>query len=289
MAVAVEKPTGGVVRTAVAPTAGRVAQPRPRRLTRRDETLLGLAGLASVLVLWQVASSTGLLSVNAVPPPLEVAAAFGRLMINPDFWAATGATLLIALLGVAIVQVIAILMALAIDRSRFIRESTWFPIEFLKPIPPVALIPLAILLWGPTKNVELILVVFAALWPMLTQLVYGLREVSGVALDVARVYRMSAWQRISRIVIPSLTPFAMTGLRISVTMALVVAIVTEYIIGIPGLGSMLSTAQVNGLLDRMYALIVAMGLFGLALNAVLTLIDKPLLFWHPSQRERVAS
>jgi len=268
------------------------ATPRARmrvKLTRHMEMLLGAVGLLAVLVAWQIASITGALSPNAVPPPTEVAQAFVDLLGSSDFWTALVSSVAAAGIGVVLVIVIAVPIAMAIHRSMTFRESTWFLIEFLKPIPPVALIPLAILLWGPTKAVEVALVAFAALWPMLTQLVYGLREVSGTALEVSRVYRFTPWQRTTRIVLPSLTPFAMTGLRISVTMALVVAIVTEYIVGVPGLGSMLATSQVNGLLDIMYALIVAMGLLGLAFNGALTGLSRPLLFWHPSQRERVTA
>jgi ABC-type nitrate/sulfonate/bicarbonate transport system permease component len=265
------------------------SQPRRKVLSARAELALGLAGIATVIVVWGVASATGALSPSAVPPPLDVARALGALLASGDFWLALLQTVIVALSGVVIVILIAVPLAMAIHGSFAFRESTWFVLEFLKPIPPVALIPLTILLWGPTKSVELFLVVFAALWPMLTQLVYGLREVSGTALDVARVYRFSSWQRTWRIVVPSLMPFAMTGLRISVTMALVVSIVTEYIVGIPGLGAMLSTSQVNGLLDRMYALIVAMGLLGLAMNGGITLLNKPVLFWHASQREKVSA
>ncbi|MBP6994594.1 MAG: ABC transporter permease subunit [Phycicoccus sp.] len=258
-------------------------------LSARRELLLGALGLVTILLVWQIASSTGALSANAVPPPATVLLTFAGLMINTTFWSAVFATMSVAILGIVVVILIAVPMSMAIHRSFAVRESTWFIVEFLKPIPPVALIPLTILLWGPTKSVELFLVVFAALWPMLTQLGYGLREISGTALDVARVYRFTRAQRTVRIVVPSLTPFAMTGLRISVTMALVVAIVTEYIIGIPGLGAMLSTSQAAGRLDRMYALIVVMGLLGLALNGLLSLANRPLLFWHPSQRERAGS
>src|SRR5690606_19842522 len=120
----------------------------------------------------------------------------------------------------------------------------------LKPIPGVALIPLALLLWGPTEGVKLALIVFGAVWPLLTQLVYGLREVPGTALEMAKVYRLSRSQRLRRITLPSVLPFTLTGLRISVTIALIIAIVTEYIVGMPGLGSLLALAQLNGVVDQ---------------------------------------
>ena len=272
---------GDPVAVARAPRGGAPISPRL-------EGLLGAAGLLTVVAAWWLASATGVLARNTVPPPTEVAMALGGLLLSPAFWTALAGTVVVALLGVALVVLITVPLAMAIHGSGTVRESSWFLIEFLKPLPPVALIPLTILLWGPTKSVELFLVVFAALWPMLTQLVYGLREVSGTALDVARVYRFTARQRILRIVVPSLAPFAMTGLRISITMALVVAVVTEYIVGIPGLGALLSTSQSSGLLDRSYALIVVTGLLGLGLNRGINLLNKPLLFWHASQRERVA-
>lgn len=265
------------------------AQGSSKPLSRRTEVILGVLGLITIILLWQLACSTRLVSPNAVPQPLDVLFALGALSINTSFWLGVFQTISVTLLAVVIVVLVSIPVGMAIHRSMVFRESTWFVIEFLKPIPPVALIPLMALLWGPTKSMELFLASFAALWPMLTQVVYGLREVSGTSLDVAKVYRFNSSQRTFRIVVPSLTPFAMTGLRISVTMALVVAIVVEYIVGVPGLGAMLSTSQANGVLDRMWALIVTTGLLGLALNGLITLANKPLLFWHPSQRERVAA
>ena len=189
-------------------------------------------------------------------------------------------------LRILVVIVIAVPIAMSIHRSMVVQESTWFLIEFLKPIPPVALIPLGLLIWGPTEVLKLILVIFASLWPLLTQLVYGLREVSGTALEVSRVYRFSPWQRTSRIVLPSILPFALTGLRISATIALIVAIVVEYIGGVSGLGQMLILAQLNGLLLETYAIIFAAGFLGLAFNGILAALSRPLLFWHASQREQ---
>jgi ABC-type nitrate/sulfonate/bicarbonate transport system permease component len=264
---------------------------RTRRsaLSPAAESALGVAGLVATVAVWWIACATGAVSPQSVPPPNEVFVALLALVVSAPFWLAAVNTVFIALVGVVIVILISVPLSMAIHRSRGFRESTWFLVEFLKPIPPVALIPLTILLWGPTKSVELFLIVFAALWPMLTQLGYGLREVSGTSLDVAKVYRLTPRQRTMRIIVPSLTPFAMTGLRISVSMALIVAVVTEYIVGIPGLGALLYTSQGSGALDRMYALIVAIGLLGLALNGLLALANRPLLFWHASQRERTAA
>jgi ABC-type nitrate/sulfonate/bicarbonate transport system permease component len=255
-------------------------------LSRRAELTLGAVGLAGLVLLWQVASAAGILSERVVPAPTDVAGALGRLAGSGEVWSAVWATVSITIIGMAVILLIAIPAAMAIHASRAVENSTWFLIEFLKPIPGVALIPLALLLWGPTDGVKLFLIVFGALWPMLTQLVYGLRETPGLVLDMARVYRFGYAQRIYRITIPSLMPFMLTGLRISVTIALIIAVVTEYIVGMPGLGSMLALAQLNGLVDQAFALLLISGLLGLAFSGSVAALSGPLLFWHPSQRER---
>jgi ABC-type nitrate/sulfonate/bicarbonate transport system permease component len=200
------------------------------------------------------------------------------------FWAAVGATVTAALTGLAIVIVIALPMALLISRYEFFRLSTWIPIEFLKPIPPVALIPLGLLMVGPTAQLKISLIVFAALWPLVTQMVYGMKEIDGVAKDMSRSYRLGTWLGLTRITLPSILPFAVTGLRISAAIALVVAIVVELIAGVPGLGQTIGLAQISGQIAQMYAGIVAAGILGLTFNGLFSLAAKKLLFWHPSVR-----
>ena len=259
---------------------------RGARAGSASKVILGTIGLVIALALWQLGSVTGVISPRSIPAPTDIFVALVGLLGTGAFWLAVWTTVSVALFGIVVVIAIAIPLALAIHRSAGVRESTWFLIEFLKPIPPVALIPLGLLLWGPTEVLKLVLVVFASLWPLLTQLIYGLREVSGTALEMSKVYRLSPWQRTSRVVLPSVLPFALTGLRISVTIALIVAIVVEYIGGVSGLGQDLVLSQLNGLLVQTYAIILATGFLGLIFNGLLAALSRPLLFWHASEREK---
>lgn len=250
------------------------------------EVLLGLVGILGLLLLWELTSQMGWLSPRAVPPPSEVALTAVDLLARSDFWVALWDTIWATMVGVVVMIAIAVPLSIAIHSSRVVEESTWFIIEFLKPIPGVALIPLALLVWGPTDGIKVALVVFGGVWPLLTQLVYGLRETSGVALNMAKVYQFSAWQKFRYLTVPSLMPFALTGLRISVTLALIIAIVTEYIVGINGVGLLLSMAQLNGLIQQTYALLFFSGVLGLMASGLVAAMSGPLLFWHPSQREK---
>lgn len=252
----------------------------------RTEILLGLTGILALLLTWEAASRFGLVSPQAIPPPSQVALTATDLLSRGAFWIATWDTVWASLLGMLAIMAIAVPLAIAIHSSRAIEESTWFIIEFLKPIPGVALIPLALLIWGPTAGIKVGLIVFGGLWPLLTQLVYGLKETSGVAVSMSKVYQFTLWQRFRYLTLPSLMPFALTGLRISITIALIIAIVTEYIVGISGLGLLLSSAQLNGLIHQTYALLFFSGVLGLLASGLIAAVSRPLLFWHPSQREK---
>lgn len=257
-----------------------------RKGSSTAEIVLGIVGILGLLSVWELVSQVGLVSSRAVPPPSEVAVTAVELLTRSDFWVAVWDTVWATGLGVTAMIAIAVPLAIAIHSSRTVEESTWFIIEFLKPIPGVALIPLALLIWGPTDGIKVALIVFGGVWPLLTQLIYGLRETSGVALNMTKVYQFTAWQKLRYLTIPSLMPFALTGLRISVTLALIIAIVTEYIVGINGVGLLLSMAQLNGLIHQTYALLFFSGVLGLLASGLVAAMSGPLLFWHPSQREK---
>lgn len=251
---------------------------------RRWLPLLGPATVVAIFLVWELLSRTGLLPDYAIPPASAVLGAFVTQLGSGTFWSAVGATVWSAVAGLVILTVIASVVALAVTSSRFVSDSTWFIIEFLKPIPPVALIPLGLLLWGPSPTMKITLVVFGAIWPLLTQLIYGIRAVEGVTLDVARSYRLGFLRTTTHVVAPSILPYALTGLRVSAAIAIVVSVVTEMIGGAAGLGQRIVLAQLANDLPTMYALIMAAGILGLLVNGVFRLLDRPLLFWHPSQR-----
>lgn len=275
--------TAVVLETAAKPSTMRRQAPGSRRSALHKA--LGPLTVVAVLGLWEVASRAGILPPASIPPATEVMAAFGSQLLELQFWQALWNTLSVAMLGLLLIAVIATPLALLIGMSRDVQESTWFPIEFLKPIPPVALIPLGLLLWGPTPGMKLFLVVFGAIWPLLTQLVYGFKEIDGVARDMSRSYRLGRWLTTTRVIIPSILPFGATGLRVSASIAVIIAVVAEMIGGVSGLGQDIVVAQSANAMPRMYALIFAAGLLGLFVNFIFAMAEKPLLFWHPSQRK----
>lgn len=266
-------------------------KPPPRGVRRSlsgsstGRMLLGVGGVVSALAAWELLTRLGIIPPNAIPSATQVLGAFAAQLVTATFWMSVWQTISVALAGLLLIVVIAGPLALAIGLIRPVAESTWFLIEFLKPIPPIALIPLGLLLWGPSPGMKLFLIVLGAIWPLLTQLVYGVREVNGVAEDMARSYRLGWRLTITRVVLPSILPFAFTGLRISAAIAIIIAIVTEMIGGAAGIGQDIVVAQSAGALSEMYALVLTAGLLGLLVNVAFRAAERPLLFWHSSIRE----
>ena len=260
-----------------------------RRRTRPRRALLGLAGIVAFLLIWETAARSGLVNGKYLPAPSEVIPQLVQIATLSDFWLAVGDTMLAWALGLLIAVVLACVLGVIIGLSPFLRRATHSTVEFLRPIPSVALIPLAVLLFGVRIESSLLLVVYAAFWQVFIQVLYGVADVDQVAMNTGRSYGFSAWQRIRDIVFPTTLPYLMTGLRLAAAVALILAITAELIIGTPGLGLEILSAQNAGLYTTMYALVLATGLLGVVINVGARALEKRLLSWHHSVREDVGS
>jgi ABC-type nitrate/sulfonate/bicarbonate transport system permease component len=253
--------------------------------TRR---LLGLAGLLGFLAVAEVAPRAGLVPDRYLPPTSRIAAALADELGRPDFWAALGATLQGWALGLAVAVAGGVGLGLLLGSVPVLRAATASTIEFLRPIPSVALIPLAVLLFGTDLRSKLLLVVYASFWQVLIQVLYGVQDVDPLAMDTARSYRLGRWARIRHVVWPTTLPYALTGFRLAAAVALVLAITAELIIGNPGLGKEIAVAQTSGAVPAMYALVVVAGLLGVGVNLAARALERRLLAWHPSARREAA-
>jgi ABC-type nitrate/sulfonate/bicarbonate transport system permease component len=161
-------------------------------------------------------------------------------------------------------------------------------VEFLRPIPSVALIPLAALLYATDIRSTLMLVVYAAFWQVYVQVLYGVADVDPVAEDTARSYGLSRWSRVRHVTWPSALPYVLTGLRLGAAVALILAVTAQLIIGSPGLGQEIAVAQSSGATSTVYALVIATGALGVVVNLGVRLVERRMLRWHSSVRGEVA-
>jgi len=246
--------------------------------------MIGTASVVAGLSLWQLVAASGRLDATSFPTTSRIAGAGVGLLANRPFWSALGHTAESWALGLLIATVIAIPAGLMIGSNRFLFASTRVVVEFLKPIPVVAILPLALLMFGTTIKMKLLLVAYGALWPLLIQTTYGAHDVDPVVADTARAFRLSYPRRLGFVVLPSAAPFVATGLRLAAVHAFVITIVAELVAGGQGLGLMMFMSDNALRYADTYALAFIAGLLGLSLNFVLQRLERLSLHWHSSQR-----
>jgi ABC-type nitrate/sulfonate/bicarbonate transport system permease component len=262
------------------PTAVR----RRRPALRVPDWLLPWASVLGVLVLFEVLPRIGVLPRDHFPPISETLSTLGEELGEASFWKAVGNTLQGWALGLGIAAGLAIPIGIVIGSSRLLYRAMRGVIEFLRPIPSVALIPLAILIYGTGLESKVFLAAFAAFWQLLVATLYGVQDVDPVATDTARSFGFSRLQRLFRVTLPSAVPYIATGLRIASAVSLILTVTAELVIGSAGLGRSINLARSGGNEELMYALILTTGILGVLLNGIFVHAERRVLRWHPSQR-----
>jgi ABC-type nitrate/sulfonate/bicarbonate transport system permease component len=243
-----------------------------------------------VLVLFDVLPRIGVLPERHFPPISKSLATLADQLTQSEFWTAVGNTLEGWALGLGIAAALAIPLGIVIGSSRLLYRACRGVIEFLRPVPSVALVPLAILIYGSGLKSKVFLAVFATFWQLIVQVLYGVQDVDPVATDTARSFGFSRVQRLFRVTLPSSVPYIATGLRIGSAVSLILVVTAELVIGSAGLGRSINLARSGGDVRLLYALIIATGILGLLLNAIFIQAEKRVLHWHPSHRgEREAA
>lgn len=245
----------------------------------------GSAGLVGAFALAEAAVRSGLVDERFVPPPSAVLRELIGLMATAPYWGAVGRTLQGWGLGLLVALAVAVPLAILFSSNDYLYRAQRPMVEFLRPVPSVGLIPVAVLVFGIGLEAKVFLVAFAATWPLLVQTMTGLTDVDPTQTATAASYRISARDRLLRVVVPSALPYVATGVRIASTTGLIVALIAELVLGAPGLGNEITLAQAGNAVVLMYALILSTGLLGLVLNSAVLRLEAHLLRWHPSYRE----
>jgi ABC-type nitrate/sulfonate/bicarbonate transport system permease component len=247
---------------------------------------LRLAVLAAALGLWQGLSAAGVIRSDEFPSMSQTATALWDQATTSMLWSAIGQTLEGWATGLAIGTACAIAVGTLIGLNGFAYRSVIGVVEFFKAIPVIAILPVALVLWGATLTMKYALVAFAVFWPLVIQVCYGVRSLDPVVRDTATVLRLRGPRKFALVTLPSAAPFIATGLRVAVAVALIVDIIAELIGGGSGVGARILVAEDAGpsAYPIMYAYIVVAGLLGLLLAGVFTAAERYVLRWHDSQR-----
>lgn len=273
----------GAAPVGAAPPAGPgVTGSRSRRWST-SRVLLPVGTTLGLLALWEALARAGVLPAE-VSPVSSIASWLLGEITGGTLWTALGQTMWHWFAGLVIGGVVGIALGVTIGSVPFIQRLLDLPLEFLRPIPSIVYLPLLILLMGSRSQTAIVLASIGALWPLLFQSIYGVRAIDQQALETGRVFGLRPRQILLNITLPSVLPYLASGLRIASSLSLIVAITTELVGGVPGLGTQMSGASQNGSYPAMYGLVFVIGIFGLLLNSVLERAEHHLLRWHVSHR-----
>ena len=250
---------------------------RPRR-SLAIPPLRGLLPLILLLVVWQLLSHG---QSAYYPRPSLWWEGIEREWQSGELKPAIEATLQSLVLALAISTVLGSLLGILIGRSRPADRALGPFLEFCRFLPAAAVVPIAVLAVGYTERMKVFVVVFAAIWPILLQVRSTVRNQSPLLLDVARSLHLSRLRILWQVMLPSLVPSIMLGLRVAAPIALVVVLLVEIVTQVPGLGSLISTAQRTFDAATAYGMLAIVGVIGIAINALLAALEGWLLRYRP--------
>jgi NitT/TauT family transport system permease protein len=239
-------------------------------------------GVAAFFLVLEFITSLGLVPAIYLPRASTVVVRMVELMSDTKFLMQVLATLEAWTVGLTLATLISVTIGVLIGTSDLAYRMSSPVIEFMRPIPSVALIPLAILLWGQGFAMKIILVAYAASWPILFNTIYGVHDVDPIAVQTARCFGLKHRAILWRISLPSAAPFIFTGIRISASVALIVVIGSELLASTDsGIGSyILFVSLSGGHMDSVLAGAAIAGIAGVLINSLFGVIDRRVFAWR---------
>ena len=229
----------------------------------------GLLTMVGFLGLWEVLVRTGVIDFQYLPAPSAIGQGTGTVLSSGELATSTFHTLRVTLLGWLLASVLGAGLGIVLGLSQTAWRYSMASIEVVRAIPPVTLVPVALLVFGFSMRMELTIILFVSAWPVLVNTIDGVRGVRSELLDVARMLRLAPADRIRKIVLPAAMPSIVVGLRLALSLSLVLAVVAEMIGNPSGLGNALVRSSQALQPEQMFAYVFAIGLLGVLLNAAL--------------------
>jgi NitT/TauT family transport system permease protein len=240
----------------------------------------GAIGAGLLFAVLEIITRAGLVTESYLPPASSVLAETFRLLTRTAFLGDIWVTLKACLIGLVLASLVAVPLGVVLGLSKTTYTATSTLIEFLRPIPSVALIPLAILLYGRGTEMKVALVVYACVWPILFNTIYGMRSADPVAVDTARVFGLGRAKIGIKVYLRNASPFIYTGFTIAAGIAVILAVSAELLAGgSEGIGVRMLEASAVGDQKRVYAITVVAGLIGLTMSMVLRVGQGRLFAW----------
>jgi ABC-type nitrate/sulfonate/bicarbonate transport system permease component len=268
-------------------TRVRRAQGGPRTISPRRALLYQCVPIVVILLVWQLLTMVSSNIESVLPPPADIGRRLVEVLGESATWLQIGQTLQGWALSLVVASLIGLALGILLGSSAIAYRMARFVVDFLRSVPPIALLPVGLLTLGAALPLKVALAAFAALWFLLIQVIHGIWDVEPMMKDVARSYHISPMWRLTHIVIPSVSAYFSTGLRLASIAALGTVVATEFLGGVDGMGLAIYNAQLGGDMSRTYAYGIVIVVLALVLNTSLMAVERRVLRWHPMHRRAV--
>lgn len=254
----------------------------------RRTAILRTMSVVVVLAAWQLMSSAndryGFYNAMLIPSPWEILRSLAAMAGTGQLERDIAASLSRVVQGFVIAGIVGVAMGVAVATWPVFENIAEPLIEVLRPIPPLAFLPMMVLWFGIGEGSKIAFIGYAAFFPVFTTTVEGIKYVDPVLVRAASSLGASRWQLFRFVVLPAATPSIVTGLRLGFALSFFVIVAAEFIAADSGLGFLINDSRTFFAVSQMLAGAVVIGVIGLLFNVLLRLLEARLLRWRQAMR-----
>jgi ABC-type nitrate/sulfonate/bicarbonate transport system permease component len=247
--------------------------------------------LAALIMVWQSAAAAA--PNPFFPPPLRILVRIQEVWLDgpplhlwtsPALWADVAPSIARMLLGWTLGSLAGALLGAAVGASRTVRQMVDPVAQFLRALPTPAVLPVFLILFGASDTMRVLVIAFGCTWPVMLNAMQATAHIDQQARDTVRSMRLRPWRRLVQIDLRFATPAIFAGMRIGLALALVLMVLSEWIVSTSGLGFFLVDSQRRFNFESMWAAMVLIGVIGYLANIAFTGVERRLLRWHRGSR-----
>ena len=253
-----------------------------QRLQKIKHLLQYLGLSVAILAIWQALFQLGYIKPIILPPPSQVALTFCDLLKSGAMAKHVGISVLRVLEGFGIAAVLGLSFGIAIGLSRTLDRWTDLVIQVIKPIPPIAWIPLAILWFGIGEQSKVYIIFLGAFFPIIINTIDGIRQTDHKFVEVARILEVPRRKFVRQVVIPGALPAIMTGIRVGLMVAWMCVVAAELIAASSGIGYLIMDARQLSQSDVVLVGMITIGVIGKLMDSVIKRLERRLISWKVS-------
>lgn len=239
-----------------------------------------------ILLLWEISTRAAPKLQLYLPPISFVLTALGKSALSGPIVPHLAVTVGRFLQGYLLAAAIGVSLGIVLGYFRFLHSLLEMVIEFLRPMPSVAIIPVAVLMLGIGDSMIVAVTVYASLWPVLINTIDGVRHIESILIQTGRTFGLKRWQLLWQIILPAASPYVVTGLRIGLSIALILVTTAEMVAGSKGMGFFILDEERSMNSGNMYAGIFVVATLGYGLNRVFLLFEAKMLKWRQGMMAR---